>query len=114
MYMGLGVVVMIFGFMYFLTKNDSRLKTNMFDKIAFIIYTVSLLGLSGAFLTGGAMSTPRRFATHFPEWMGPDKFGAISGIFVILTIVVFVIHFIRYIIVRDKKAIGTEHIEGLA
>jgi len=112
--MGLGVIAMIFGFMYFLAKNDSRLQTNMVDKIAFVVYTVSLLGLSGAFLTSGAMSTPRRFATHLPEWMGPDKFGAVAGIFVILAILVFVIHFIRYIIVRDKRATRSQHTEKIA
>ena len=114
MYMGLGVIAMIFGFMYFLAQNDSQLKTNVFDKVAFIVYTISLLSLSGAFLISGAMSTPRRFATHLPEWMGPDKFGAVAGIFVIIAISVFVIHFTRYIIVRDKKAMGSQHVEKLA
>ena len=114
MYMGLGVVAMIFGFMYFLSQNDSQLKTNIFDKIAFIVYAVSLLSLSGAFLISGAMSTPRRFATHLPEWMGPDKFGAIAGMLVVLAITVFVIHFIRYIIVRDKKITDSHRVEKLA
>src|SRR5690625_2055079 len=114
MYMGLGVIAMIFGFMYFLAQNDSQLKTNVFDKVAFIVYTISLLSLSGAFLISGAMSTPRRFATHLPEWMGPDKFGAVAGIFVIIAISVFVIHFTRYIIVRDKKATGSQQVEKLA
>lgn len=114
MYMGLGVIAMIFGFMYFLAKNDSQLKTNIFDKIAFVVYTVSLLSLSGAFLISGAMSTPRRFATHLPEWMGPDQFGAIAGIFVVVAITVFVIHFIRYIIARDKKVTSSHQLEKLA
>src|SRR5699024_8559662 len=114
MYMGLGVIAMIFGFMYFLAKNDSQLKTNIFDKIAFVVYTVSLLSLSGAFLISGAMSTPRRFATHLPEWMGPDQFGAIASIFVVVSITVFVIHFIRYIIARDKKVTSSHQLEKLA
>lgn len=104
MYMGLGVVAMIFGFMYFLAKNDSAIRTNGLDKVAFIVYAISLLGLSGAFLTSGALSTPRRFATHIPEWMGPDKFGAVAGVFVIVAITVFVIHFVRYIMTRDKSS----------
>lgn len=102
MYMGLGVIAMIFGFMYYLAKNDSHIKTNLLDRIAFVIYAIALIGVSGTFLTSGAISTPRRFATHFEQWMAPAKFGAISGIFAVLAITIFVIHFVRYLIVRKQ------------
>lgn len=102
MYMGLGIVAMIFGFMYFLAKNDSQIETNMFDKLAFMVYTGSIIGLCGSFLVSGAISTPRRFATHLPEWMGPALFGAISGVFLAIATTIFVIHFIRYLAVRNK------------
>src|SRR5690625_2316623 len=42
LYMGLGVVAMIFGFTYYLAKYDSSIQTGMVDRIAFAIYTVSL------------------------------------------------------------------------
>src|SRR5690625_78562 len=102
MYMGLGVVAMAFGFMYYLAKNDSTVKTNKLDKIAFVVYALAIMGVSGGFLTSGAISTPRRFATHFESWMAPAKFGAVSGIFAALAIAVFIIHFIRYLVVRNK------------
>lgn len=102
MYMGLGVVAMIFGFMYFLAKNDCQIKTNVVDRIAFGVYTIALLGVSGGFLTSGAISTPRRFATHLEEWMAPAKFGALSGTLAVIAITIFVIHFVRYLISRDK------------
>src|SRR5699024_9852743 len=45
MYMGLGVVAMLFGFMYYLALNDSNLKTNVIDRFAFGLYTLSILGV---------------------------------------------------------------------
>lgn len=102
MYMGLGIVAMIFGFMYFLAKHDSQIETNMFDKLAFMVYTGSIIGLCGSFLVSGTISTPRRFATHLPEWMGPALFGAVSGVFLTIATIIFVIHFIRYLAVRNR------------
>ncbi|MGP4105557.1 cbb3-type cytochrome c oxidase subunit I [Virgibacillus sp. L01] len=102
MYMALGACAMIFGFMYFLAKEDSAIKTNIMDKIAFIAFSLSIVGLGGSFLVSGALSTPRRWATHIPEWMGPAVFGAFAGVFAILSVTVFVIHFIRYINKRNK------------
>ncbi|SEP91345.1 cytochrome c oxidase subunit 1 [Virgibacillus subterraneus] len=102
MYMALGACAMIFGFMYFLAKEDSNMKTYILDKIAFIAFTLSIVGLSGSFLVSGALSTPRRWATHIPEWMAPAVFGAVAGVFAVLSVTVFVIHFIRYINKRNK------------
>ncbi len=102
MYMALGACAMIFGFMYFLAKEDSNIKTNIVDRIAFGAFTLSIVGLSGSFLVSGALSTPRRWATHIPEWMAPAVFGAVAGVFAVLSVTVFVIHFIRYINRRNK------------
>ncbi|KXH87058.1 cbb3-type cytochrome c oxidase subunit I [Sporosarcina sp. HYO08] len=106
LYMGLGVVAMVFGFMYYLAKNDSSIQTNGMDRFAFVVYLLSMLGVSGSFLVSGAISTPRRFATHIPEWMGPAQFGAYSGILVALALSIFIIHFVRYLVVR-RKALPT-------
>src|SRR5699024_8014705 len=102
LYMGLGVVAMIFGFMYYLGINDSNLKSTILDKVALVMFTVAILGVSGSFLTSGALSVPRRFATHLPEWMGPALFGGISGIFAILATIIFVIYFICFFIKRSN------------
>ncbi|WP_313799924.1 cbb3-type cytochrome c oxidase subunit I [Cytobacillus sp.] len=100
MYMGLGAVVMIFGFIYYLSKVDSGLQTNGLDKIGFISYTLGIISVSVGFLLSGAISTPRRWATHFPEWMAPAVFGAIGGVLAVLAVTIFIIHFIRYVKVR--------------
>ncbi|MFD1038864.1 cbb3-type cytochrome c oxidase subunit I [Virgibacillus byunsanensis] len=109
MYMALGACAMIFGFMYFLAKEDSNIKTNALDKIAFVGFTVSIVALSGSFLVSGALSTPRRWATHIPEWMAPANFGAVAGIVSVLAATIFIIHFIRYIGLRNKM--DTEQVD---
>lgn len=101
-YMGLGALVMVFGFIYYLTKNDSTLKTNSFDKIGLICYTLSIVGVSGGFLVSGAISTPRRWAIHYPEWVSPAIFGGIAGVLGVIAVTIFVIHFIRYLQIRNK------------
>ncbi|MFD1361666.1 cbb3-type cytochrome c oxidase subunit I [Lentibacillus salinarum] len=102
MYMALGACAMIFGFMYYLAKHDSAIKTTIIDRIGFVGYTLAILGLSGSFLVSGALSTPRRWATHIPEWMGPAVFGGVAGILGLLSVTIFVIHFFRYIRKRPK------------
>lgn len=102
MYMGLGAVVMLFSFMYYLAKVDSNLKETVLDKIAFYLYLVSMFAISMQFLVSGAISTPRRWATHIPDWMAPAMFGAVAGVFLVIATAIFVIHFIRYIAARNK------------
>jgi len=108
LYMGLGVIAMMFSFMYFLVKHDSNLKETLLDKTAFFFYMLAILGLCGSFLVSGAISTPRRWAIHIPEWMGPAQFGAVSGMFVVLAVTIFVIHFIRFLMVRNKSGSGRD------
>ncbi|MEC5423742.1 cbb3-type cytochrome c oxidase subunit I [Virgibacillus sp. C22-A2] len=102
MYMGLGACAMIFGFMYYIAKEDSNITTTLIDKLAFIGYTAAIIGVSGSFLVSGALSTPRRWATHFPEWMAPANFGAAAGALAVFSLAVFILHFIRYIGKRNK------------
>ncbi|WP_205520060.1 cbb3-type cytochrome c oxidase subunit I [Virgibacillus doumboii] len=113
MYMALGACAMIFGFMYFLAKEDSTIKTNGLDKIAFISFTLGIISLSGSFLVSGAISTPRRWATHIPEWMGPALFGSVAGVLALLAVMIFVIHFIRYMMIR-KNVVPEADLQKLA
>src|SRR5690625_2722409 len=108
LYRGLGVVAMIFGFTYYLAKYDSSIQTNVIDRIAFVIYMISLLGVSGGVLTSGSLSTSRRSATHLEQWMPRAKLGALSGTLAFLTISIFVIHFVRYLLIRPKSIQTTD------
>ncbi|GGK08062.1 cytochrome c oxidase subunit 1 [Lentibacillus kapialis] len=106
MYMALGACAMIFGFMYYIAKQDSDIKTTIMDRFAFAGYTLSILGLSGSLLVSGALGTPRRWASHLPEWMAPAVFGGIAGILGMLSVAVFIVHFVRFIRRRKKMVSG--------
>ncbi|TMN21339.1 cbb3-type cytochrome c oxidase subunit I [Lentibacillus cibarius] len=114
MYMALGACTMFFGFMYYLAKQDSDIKQNILDRLSFVAFALAIVSLSGSFLVSGALSTPRRWASHIPEWMGPAVFGAFAGVFAALAVTVFVIHFIRYIFRRKEKVSGDRNDEKLA
>src|SRR5699024_7296009 len=104
MYMGLGVIAMIFGFMFYLAKVDGHEQKGAGTKFAFILYVISIMGVSFGFLTSGAMSTPRKFATHFEQWQAPAIFGGISGILLIVSLLIFFIKLVTYL-AKGKTAV---------
>lgn len=110
MYMGLGVIAMTFGFMFYLALNDSDMKTKGIDRFAFVLYTCSIMGVSLGFLTSGAIGTPRKFATHFEQWQTPAIFGGISGICLIISLVIFTSFFIRYMLNKNKRYMQVKEI----
>ncbi len=103
MYMGLGVVAMIFGFMFYIARLDTELKTSGMTRFAFVLYIFGIMGVSFGFLVSGALSTPRKFATHFEQWQAPAVFGAISGICLVISLTIFLIHLVRYLLARPKQ-----------
>lgn len=94
MYMGVGVLAMIFGFMYYLSKHEAGRQDNVLDRISFWIFSVFFMGLSFAFLYQGAIGTPRRWSTHTPEWAVYDVLAAIFTILIISVVSVFVFRFL--------------------
>jgi cytochrome c oxidase subunit 1 len=92
-YMGMGVIAMIFGFMYYFNKTEGTQNQNGFDKFAIFTYFLFFTGLTGSFLYAGKMSVPRRWAEHFPHWTGSDQVGAICGSFIVIAVIIFTIRF---------------------
>ncbi|MFC4800288.1 cbb3-type cytochrome c oxidase subunit I [Neobacillus sp. GCM10023253] len=93
-YMGMGVIAMIFGFMYYFNKTEGTQKQTGFDKLAISTYFIFFTGLVGSFLYAGKISAPRRWAVHLPEWTGSDQVGALCGIFIIAAALIFTTRFI--------------------
>jgi cytochrome c oxidase subunit I len=92
-YMGMGVIAMIFGFMYYFNKTEGTQKQNGFDKFAIFTYFTFFTGLVGSFLYAGYISVPRRWAEHFPKWTGSDQLGATCGIFIVIAAIIFTVRF---------------------
>jgi len=93
-YLLLGVVAMGLGFMLWLARTYGRAGESWVDRVAFWIYALAGLGFVAAFLYGGRVGTPRRYAEHLPEWVPYDRIGSLFAVLVILTTAVFVIRFL--------------------
>lgn len=105
MYMGMGVVTMIFGFMSYFNQQEGKVKENGWDLFSIVLYFIFFLGLTGSFLYAGKISTPRRWAEHLPEWVASDQVGAICGILIIGASLIFTIRFFMGIksVGKDKQ-----------
>jgi cytochrome c oxidase subunit 1 len=93
-YLLLGVVSMLFGFMYFLGLSTGAADA-VLDRAGFWMYVVGSLAFASAFLAGGALSVPRRFAVHLEPWVGLDQLSALFAFAVVAASVVFVVKFLR-------------------
>jgi cytochrome c oxidase subunit 1 len=58
------------------------------------MYVIGSLAFASAFLAGGAMSIPRRWAIHLDPWLTIDKWGALFALVVVVGAVVFVVKFL--------------------
>lgn len=83
MYLLLGVVAMAFGFMAWLVREARETGFSGADRLGMGGFLLGGAGFTLTFLVSGAMSIPRRWAVHLPEWR-PEAIVA-SG-FAVLTI----------------------------
>ena len=61
----------------------------MSNRLGFPAFLVGGLVFVMAFLAGGYISTPRRFAVHMPEWVPYDQWASIAAMVVIAAMLVF-------------------------
>src|SRR5215213_8392379 len=94
MYLLLGVVAMLFGFMYFLGLSTGS-SDSALDRASVWLYLVGGLGFATTFLAAGAMSVPRRWAVHAAPWMAWDRAGVLFALLIIVGAVTFAATFLR-------------------
>lgn len=92
MYLILGLVAMLFGFMYYISNQESRNKS--IDGIAFWLYAVAGAAFSFGFLTSGYNSIPRRWAQHLPEWIGFSQTSSVFAVVVAVAALIFALRFL--------------------
>jgi cytochrome c oxidase subunit 1 len=100
-YLLLGVVGMLFGFMYFLGTSKGA-SDSAVDRASVWLYVVGGLGFAISFLAAGAMSVPRRWAVHLASWTPFDQFGVVFALLAVTAAVVFVVSFLRRV-----RSVGT-------
>ncbi len=93
-YLILGMVAMVFGFMYFLLKAEKNCTDNAVDRGSFWLYVIAGTAFVFMFLLSGKEGVARRFAVHLPEWQSYSAIASIFAIFVLLGAVVFSLRFI--------------------
>lgn len=93
-YLLLGMVTMLFGFMYHLTRQSGDSSDRWFDRWAFWGFMLGALGFVFMFLYSGAASVPRRFAEHLPAWVPYDRIASVFVVVVVASVLIFVLRFL--------------------
>lgn len=93
-YLLLGMLAMIFGFMYYLGKPNQDATDSVLDRIAFWAYTIGAMGFVLSFLYGGKEGVARRYAVHLPEWVPYDKAGTAFAVLLISAALWFILRFL--------------------
>lgn len=105
-YLILGEVAMSFGFMAWLTKDTRTMAFGRLNRAAFGAYLLGGAGFTLMFLISGALSVPRRWAVHVPEWHLQGRIASFFAVLVIGGVAAFVINFAMSL-ARRARAQGT-------
>lgn len=91
-YLIVGLVAMLFGFMYYLTNKDGP--PSLIDKVAFWLYLGAGTGFAFNLLASGRASIPRRWAQHLPEWVGYSQVSSALAAVVAVAALIFALRFL--------------------
>jgi cytochrome c oxidase subunit 1 len=110
-YLLLGMVAMVFGFMYYLGKPNQKAGDSFLDRIAFGGFTAGTLGFSLSFLYSGKESVARRYAVHLPEWVPYDRVGSLFAALVVASSLLFIVRFLSRLALagRDHPRASLAH-----
>jgi cytochrome c oxidase subunit 1 len=110
-YLLLGMMTMVFGFMYSLGRGRPR-TAGWLDRASFWMFVVATLGFTMSFLYSGRASVPRRFAVHLPEWVPYDRVASVFAVLVIAAVSVFVLRFLFRLRAATQDAPATASLRG--
>ncbi len=103
MYLILGVIAMSFGFMAWLAKEARAQEFTGLDRLAFGAYLLGGAGFTVMFLVSGALSVPRRWAVHAPEWILQDRIATAFGLLVVAGALLFVASYLSGLMRRAAE-----------
>lgn len=93
-YLLLGMITMVFGFLYYIGKPSRDRSDSLLDRIALWLFAIATLGFTLSFLYSGKESVARRYAAHLPEWIPYNRISAFFATLVVLAVLVFAIRFL--------------------
>ena len=94
LYLIVGLVAMLFGFMYYIARNGIP---GLLDKVAFWLYLLAGTAFCLNFLASGQAGVARRWAVHLPEWVGYSGVASILAAGIALSALVFALRFLTSI-----------------
>ncbi len=92
-YLILGEVAMAFGFMAWLTRREGETLRGPVATV-FWAYVLGGAGFVLMFLVSGALSVPRRWAVHLPEWHLQAQIATAFAALVVLAVTAFVLRYV--------------------
>jgi len=92
-YLLLGMVAMIFGFMYYLGRERGAAEGAL-DRLAVWVFGLSGLGFALVFLYSGKQGVPRRWAVHLPQWLAYDRLASLLALAVTAAVLMFAVRFL--------------------
>lgn len=93
-YLLLGLIPMLLAFMYHGTRDRGAQAPETGDRWIGAIYALAGLGFVMTFLYSGAVSVPRRWATHLAEWVPLDRIASVFALLVLATALWIVLRFL--------------------
>jgi cytochrome c oxidase subunit 1 len=93
-YLLLGMMSMLFGFMYHVANTRQGEGEGPIDRIALWAFGIATLGFTLSFLYAGKSSVARRYAAHLPEWLPSDRVASVFAALVITAVLVFMLRFL--------------------
>lgn len=93
-YLLLGMMTMVFGFMYYIGKPSQDAQDRPIDYMAFWGYAIGVLGFTLTFLYSGKESVARRYAEHLPQWVPYDRIASYFVMLLIASALVFMVRFL--------------------
>lgn len=101
-YLLLGVVAMAFGFMAWLVRDARTEGLSGLDRLGVGVFLAGGAGFTLMFLISGAMSIPRRWAVHAPEWGLQALIASGFAFLTILGVLLFVLLYVGGLMSRKK------------
>lgn len=103
-YLLLGMITMVFGFMYYLANGSRHVRAGLLERLSFWVFAVAGMGFTLTFLYAGRASVPRRYAAHLPEWLPYDRIASGFAVLIIAAVLVFVLRFMSRLRIAKGSA----------
>lgn len=94
-YLLLGLLPMVLGFMFHITRDPARRMGRVMKTGAFWLFALSAVAFILIFLYSGMQSVPRRWAEHLAAWVPYDQLATLFGSLVLISLAAFFMLLLR-------------------